>query len=463
MTGIVDPLARGHETRLPPRPRALRRIASGRSPRSRRLALAVAVVFGLAALLGGFIFLVPEPRARLWRGASAKVSSGDTLEIAGERGWVRLGVGERIPDGAPVRTGNSQVRLQFHDGQVWLGPEAAARVFSQRVDLIRGEAMVINPAGGALSARWTDVTVSGRGVFRLIPGVDPRVAVYSGSARVRRPAESRPVGALEQMRLSTRRLPVSPAPLEYAAQDPWDRELLSQAVAFDDEVQRIARGIDVKFAVGAKPPEFYRVFKAVDDATIPILKSTARTITPDGQFGPASDVLVTLFVAEAAALATGKPLAAAVTQTATWRAEGARWGLVAMRFGITASDFAETVDLSQIDRLTQDPLRMAGSGDPAPAESRTRPVVPERADPSPAVQPTAEATSGGEPNPAPPSDAPLEPVPLPAPVPSPSPSSLPAVPDLTGQDGEATRPLNDDGSREVQSTVDRLLDGLGVR
>jgi hypothetical protein len=423
----------------------------------------VVVVFGLAALFGGFIFFALEPRARLWHGASAEVSSGDTLEIVGERGWMRLGVGERIPDGAPVRTGNSQVRLQFRDGQVWLGPDAAARVFSQRLDLIRGQAVVVNPMGGALSARWTDVTVSGQGVFRLIPGVDPRVAVYSGSARVRRPAESRPVGALEQMPLSTRRLPASPAPLEYTAQDPWDRELLSQAVAFDDEVQRIARGIDVKFAMGAKPPEFYRVFKAVDDATIPILKSTARTITPDGLFGPASDVLITLFVAEAAAEATGKPLAAAATQTATWRAEGARWGLVAMRFGITASDFAETVDLSQIDRLTQDPLQMAGSGNPAPVESRTRPRVPDRTDPSPAMQPTAEATGAANPKPAPPSEAPSSLVPLPAPVPSPSPSSLPAVPDLTGRDGEATRPLNDDGSREVQSTVDGLLDRLGVR
>ncbi|MGH8898397.1 MAG: hypothetical protein ACRDZ4_15610 [Egibacteraceae bacterium] len=364
MARIVDPPAQGHETWLAARIRALRRIVSGRFQGRRFFTLVVALV--LTAMLGGAVLLSGLGN-RLRHGVSAQVVSGDTLETAGERGWVPLGVGDDVPDGARIRTGGSGIRLEFRDGQVWLGPDAAARVSSQQVDLIRGEAMVVNPEGGELSAHWADVAVSGRGIFRLTPGVDPRVGVYAGTVRVRRPAESRPVGALEQLGLSTRRLPVNPAPLAYRVQDGWDRELLGQAVAFDAEVERIARGIDVKFALGAKPPEFYRAFKAVDDATIPILRSTARTITPDGRFGPASDVLVTLFVAKAAAEVTDKPLSAAAAQTATWRAEGARWGLVAMRFGVTASDFAETVDLSQIDQLTRAPLRIAGSGGAAPS------------------------------------------------------------------------------------------------
>lgn len=460
MTGTVDPPTRGHETR-----RAIvngQRSPGGRgeAPGSRwRLTIAVVVVLGLAAMLSGVVFLKGLGN-RFRYGVSAQVLGGDTLETTGERGWVRLGVGDDIPDGARVRTGGSQVRLELGDGQVWLGPDAAARVFSQRVDLIRGEAMVIDPAGGMLSAHWTDVLVSGRGIFRLTSGVNPRVGVYAGSVRVRRPAESRPVGALEQLGLSNRRLSAASGPLEYAAQDPWDRELLGQAVAFDDEVERIARGIDVKFAVGARPPEFYRIFRAVDDATIPILKSTARTITPDGHFGPASDVLVTLFVAEAAAGTTGKPLPAAATQTANWRAEGARWGLVAMRFGITASDFAETVDLSQIDRLTGDPLQIAGSGNPAPVEADVPSRVPDRPDPLPSVPPTAEDTDADDLDPPPHSDPPRALVPLPAPVPSLSPA--PVVPDVTAEDDPTTRPLDDDGSGEVQRTVDRLLDLLGV-
>lgn len=498
MTGIVDPLAQGHETRPPTRLRLLRllrRIGSGhrrpggrgdaphspggqgdapQSPRGRspkggpaktprsleRPALALFVVLGLAAMLGGVAFLRGWGN-QLRYGVSAKVVSGDTLETASERGWVRLGVGDDIPEGARVRTGSREVRLKLRDGQVWLGPDAAARLFSQHVDLIRGEAIVANPAGGVLSARWTDVTVSGSGVFRLTPGVDPRVGVYAGSVQVRRPAQSRPVEALEQLGLSTRRLPVSPAPLGYRAQDPWDRELLGEAVAFDDEVQRITRGIDVKFALGAKPPEFYRVFKAVDDATIPILKSTARTITPDGQFGPASDVLVTLFVAEAAAEATGKPLSATVTQTATWRAEGARWGLIAMRVGITASDFAETVDLSRIDQLTRQPFQIAGSENPAPVGASVAPEAPERADPPPTGQPTAAPTGAGDLDPAP-SDPPQALVPLPAPVPSPSPPLVPTVPDVTGPNGGDARPRNDD-TGEARGRVDRLLDPLGTR
>jgi hypothetical protein len=457
MTGIVDPFAQGHETRPPTRARVLRRIVSSHGPPGcrgkasralgqrrrirlfqRRLAVVVVVVLGLAAMLGGVVFLRGLGN-QLQRGVSAQVTSGTTLETSGERGWVRLSVNDAIPEGARVRTGSSEARLKLREGQVWLGADAAARIFSQRIDLIRGEAMVVNSAGGMLSARWTDVVVSGHGVFRLTPGVDPRIGVYAGSAHVRRLAESLPVTALEQLSLSTRRLPGSPAPLGYEAQDPWDRGLLGQAIAFDEEVERIARGIDVKFARTAKPPEFYRAFKAVDDTTIPILKSTARTITPDGQFGPASDVLVTLFVAQAAAEVTGKPLPGAITQTATWRAEGARWGIIAMRFGITASDFAETVDLSQIDRLTE----IGGSQHPALVEAGAASKTPSQPNPPPGAPPAAGTQSAGmdSPSPTPSSDISSGTlVPLPVPVPYPSPS-LPAVPDMRGEDGGITRSL----------------------
>lgn len=463
MTGIVDPLAQDHEALPPAHDPAPRWIIRGRSLPQKRLVFALVVILGLAAMIGA-VAVSGRMGDRLRRGVSAQVASGTTLETASERGWVRLGVGERIPEGARVRTGGSEVRLQLRGGQVWLGSDAAARVFSQRVDLIRGDAMVVNPSGGRLGARWTDVVVSGAGVFRLTPGVDPRVGVYSGSVRVHRLAESRLVGALEQMSLSTRHLPVSSAPLGYHPQDPWDRELLGQAIAFDDEVERIARGIDVRFTLEAKPPDFYRVFRAVDDATIPILRSIARTITPDGRFGPASDVLVTLFVAEAGAEANDKPLSAAATQTATWRAEGARWGLVAMRLGITASDFAETVDLSQIDRLAarrappaSSPLRIAGSGEPAPAETATAPRDPGEPDARPAAQPTTAATGAGDP--APPSDPQRPLLPLPTPVPSLSPA--PAVPDITGQGGPTHRQLG--GTPERQSAFERLLDLFGLR
>jgi hypothetical protein len=434
MTRIVDPPAQGHETRPATRALALRRIVSRRL--HPRRAFVLVVVLGLVAILGGVVFWKGLGN-RLRLGVSAQVVSGDTLETAGERGWVRLGVGDDVPNGARLRTGHTEVRLKLRDGQIWLGPDAAARVFFQQVDLIRGEAMVVDPANGALSARWADVLVSGRGTFRLTPGVDPRVGVYAGSVLVRRPAESRPVEALEQLSLSTRRLPVNSAPLAYRATDPWDRELLGQAVAFDDEVERIARGIDVKFTSGVKPPEFYRAFKAVDDAIIPILRSTARTVTPKGHFGPPSDVLVTLFVAEAAAEATHKPVSAAAVQTATWRAEGARWGLVAMRFGITAADFAETVDLSQIDRLTRAPLRVGGSGELQPVEASSASPVPgpvqvptpalSRGNPLSPTRPTAGA--GNAPHPS--SDPSRALVPLPVPVPSPSLPSVPTVPGVT--------------------------------
>ena len=347
-----------------PRVRVVRAPAPREPQRDGRVVTTIVVVVGLVMLLGAMI-LLQGLSTRLHGGAVAAVLTGSTLEIAAENGWAPLAPGAELADGARLRTGGDQARLRLRDGEVWLGPGTAARVLSHRVDLVRGEAVV--RSGGLLGARWTDVDVAGAGTFRVTPGTNPRVAVYHGEAEVRRPAESRALRALEQLGLAGRRLPGHPDPLDYRADDPWDAELLGQAIAFDDEVERIGRGIDLRFTRAPRPLDFYRGFSAVNETTLPVLRTAAREALADGRFGPPSDVLVTLFVAEAAARVDDTPLSDLTAQISRRRADGARWGLVAMERDLTAQDFNRSVDLSRIDQVAGLPLLV-----PLPAP----PVVP---------------------------------------------------------------------------------------
>jgi hypothetical protein len=325
------------------------------------------VVLGLVVALSGVAFLVSMD-SRLRRGVAARVRSGDSIEVSGDDRWLRLSPGREVREGARVRTGGTEARLRLRDGEVWIGPQAAARIFSDRIDLIRGEALV--SSRGHLVARWADVEVSGRGAFRITPGTNPRVGIYHGDATVRRPGEHRALAALEQLELAARRLPADPNPLAYRIEDRWDQEFLGPAIAFDGEVSRITRGIDMRFSTAPRPPEFYRSFRAFDKIGVSSLKAGARDIRRDGWFGPPSDVLITFFVAEAA----GHAAEQTVPKIAQWRARGSRWGLIALRLGLTASDFTQVVDLSQVDRTAGSPVQLITPDPPLPPAAQFTPL-----------------------------------------------------------------------------------------
>lgn len=273
-----------------PRARASPRhhvVPAGRLPLV--LCLLVAVVSGCA-------------RPGLAGRAAATAMTGDGLEVAVDQGWASVAAGEAIPAGARVRTAAAEARLELRGGEVWLGPNAAARIEIDRVDVIRGETLVAS--GGALGTRWADVEVTGEGVYRLSPGFSPRVGVYSGTVTVRRPGEERTVGRLRQIGLGAHRLPADGQPLAYRGDDPWDQDLLPRAIAFDAEVEQLRRGLDRQYGTQPQPLEFYRTFTPLPAATVPLLATTAQETGSGAVFGPPSDALIMLFVAQAGSEAT---------------------------------------------------------------------------------------------------------------------------------------------------------------
>jgi hypothetical protein len=484
MTDLVDrarALDDRHVHGIPPHPWR-------QPPRGGRLVIAAVVVAGVLLLLGACALLLGLGR-RLGGGEVATVLVADGLEVAGQQGWTPLRPGSELPEGARIRTAARQARLRLDDGEVWLGPGGAAAVHARRVDLIRGEAVA--RSRGSLAVRWTDVEVVGTGTYRVTPGTNPRVGVYEGAVEVRRPAESRAVSALQQLGLAARRLPADPDPLEYRPDDPWDRELLAQAIAFDDEVDRIARGIDLRYTRAARPVAFYRAFRAVDETTIPVLQAAARESLDDGQFGPPSDVLVTLFVAEAAANLEAIPLPESTASVARRRAAGARWGLVALERHLTAQQFSQAVDLSQIEQVAAALDATLPTLPPAPAPAD---LVPRLTPPQPprAIS-SGSSGAGREVASAPPRSSSQRSGPPPSSSSSPSPSrpdrsdepaaslgdapstpavpsapdrrALPAAPDPVPEDSDNRSGLVgrtvESGGKAVKGTVDTLLDGAG--
>jgi hypothetical protein len=432
---------------------------AGRSERGRAAAFAGALLTVLALVATG---CSDEPLAS----GGALLVAGETLEVAdGDDTWSAVSVGANLPEGARVRTGAEEARLEVRGGEVWLAPSTMAVLAADVVEVVRGDALVAS--GGALRARWGELEVVGVAVVRLTSGVTPLVKVYDGAVAVARHGEERNVPALRQLGLGSVRLPLQPVPIAYDADDPWDARLLTRAVAFDAEVERLAKGIDREHGARPREPEFYETFAAVEPDTIPLLAATSRVRSGDGRFGPPSDALVTLFVAEAVAARNGGDVADTARQVAELRTAGARWGAVAVEHGISTVELARVVDLAQDRRLAVAPPEPPAAPPPAPAATPTERAggAPAPAVPAAPTGPAQSSPAAADPAPAPsdertgqrppPSAEPREesePQPTPeGPLPAPQP---PLVGDSLSLRGAV--------DAVVETVVEDVLGGLGA-
>lgn len=351
----------------------------------------------------------------------ARVTAGERVEVASRDGWMAVAVGTEVPGGARVRTGEAEARLAFASGRVWLAPQGAAVVADDRVELLRGEALVIST--GSFRARWTDVDVVGEGVYRLTPGIAPRLGVYRGEVEVRRPAEARTVAALHETSLSSRRLPASGRPLSYRPDDPWDQILMRGAIAFDGEAERLGRDLARAYGTEPRPAEFYAGFALAPEKTVPALSSGEGA---DRRSAAPGEALLRLFMAEAAADGQEpEALEVAVRGVVELRSTGARWGLVAAELAVTRRQLTDVVDAG-LARYTASLVQQTSLAPPP------GPPAPEAVDTSEAPAPPAPP-----PPPAPASPPPSAPTSPPAPAPAPAPPPAPGPAPTSGGTGTA--------------------------
>lgn len=315
----------------------------------------LAVLLTLALLAAG----CTSGGGALEAGEAATLTAGpaDVSIDSGE--WATRESGDTIPAGARVRASAVEVVMDLRGGTSRLAPGSMAVVGEDDIEILAGELLV--ETAGAISARWADTEVVADGVARLTGGLSARIAVYRGVATVQRPAQQRELAALRELDLSAFRLAGVSDPLRYSEADVWDQELVGDAIAFDGEAARVARGLDVEFGSAPRRPRFYREFAG--RSLIPVLESAA-TKTRGRRFGPPSDVLLTVFIARAADASDA--LTQTVRTIAGLRSDGARWGLIAMEFDVGFTQLAAQIDDLQSTRLaladrTGSPESSAGS------------------------------------------------------------------------------------------------------
>ena len=294
-------------------------------------------------------------RGELDRGEAAVVQGGH-LEVAVGDGWQRLAESERVVDGATVRTRGEEASLSFRDAVVRLAPRSELIVSSRGGEVIAGEALV----DGALDMDVAGVLVRGDGVHRVSLRPSPQLRVYSGTARALATDHERAVAALRQLDLDGRRLPIAPAPLQYLASDAWDAELLAPAIAFDAEAARTLTGLSMLVGGGPKPRSFFARY--LERPMLALLRQAATRVEGT-RFGPAGDVLLALALVSAA----DAPSRESLSEVSSLRAQGARWGLIAMELGVNSSAVVAVLDARQGRRValadrTQPEVVFAGSG-----------------------------------------------------------------------------------------------------
>lgn len=273
----------------------------------------------------------------LGAGEAATVADGSVALVAvdGET-WESFDAGARVPDGASVRAEGAEAALHFRDGAaVRLAPGSTGVVREDGIELGNGEVLV--DGTGGLAAVVGDTTVSGDALFRVSGGLSSRVGVYSGTATVARPSQSRDVPALRQLELSSFRLAATADPLRYRDADDWDQEFLGEAIAFDGEAARLANGIDIEIGRSPLRPRFYAQFAG---RGVVRFLDEAATVQRRGAFGPPSDVLLTVFVSRAAAA----PLGRSVQHVTALRDAGAKWGLILLDLDVNSDKVIAGID-----------------------------------------------------------------------------------------------------------------------
>ncbi|MGI9017300.1 MAG: hypothetical protein ACR2HR_09405 [Euzebya sp.] len=332
-------------------------------------------------------------------GRAGQVTAGQVQRLDG-RSWVDVA---RVGPGDEIRA-VTDASVQIAAASITLRRGTEGRIIADGVALAVGDVLV---EGTGAVVELMQSTISGSGAYRVQTGVAPRLAVYRGGTEVRRPAEAQRVNALRQLDLSSRRLDGTDEPLSYAAEDLFDQLQIPDAIAFDGQVKNLVNAIDNTYGAEPQPPGFYTSFVSVAEPDVAALSQAAPIVAPDGRFGPPADALVGLFLARAAADASGRDLSAAVATIRTLRSEGARWGLVFLTLGVNGIDFAGIVDRAVAQREVAEAATVTTPPAPAsaPAAPTGGPVITPPA-PDPVGQPAPDPDPTVPPPPPPPSEGP---------------------------------------------------------
>lgn len=339
----------------------------------------------VVAVLAALVAALALPVGPLQAGEFASLVQGP-LEVREGDGWRTVAVGDGIVDGADLRAVGGAVTLDADGDRIVLASGVRAEIAAGRLVLERGSVLVDDVADRTVQV--DGITASGQGTWRVDAGSQSRIATYAGevvaddgSTEVVLPAY-RQVTARDRTVGGAARLP-----LRYLATDPFDREQLGEAFRVDDLALALGRSLTSTYGTAPREVDFYAAFVAVDTGVEAQLPDLAL-VSSGGRFGPPSEVLVGVSVADAVATLTTTPVAEAAAEVASMREQGAGWGLLLVAAGGGADDFNAAADRALEQAATDPPP----TDEPAPDVSAAEDDAP--ADVAPPTTPPPGATGG---------------------------------------------------------------------
>jgi len=388
----------------------------------RRFGALLAVVAAMAALGSGLVGCTS--RALGPGEARLTFSSGRVQVAATGENWHSAHSDQRLHRNDRVRALQGLAQVHFSsDRSVELRPGTELQVQPQPV-LLKGDVLATaKETELTVAAGNADARVRG-GAAHVVRGLGVTASSYVGDVAVASAGRELVVPALRQASVpGPGFVPSSPTPLDYRADNPWDRRYLGDAIELGDELQARSKGFTSQLA----PDEghtagFYRQL-------IPALGTqpafTQALVPSDAEPG---ETLV------GAAIAVQSRQGTFVDR---WRSvfafhgQGARWGLVALDQHVTRGPLLSEVD-DALGRRSVGTLAAPALGAPSPG---LLPPAPTPGPPSgPAGVPGAGTTGvnggggGGCGTPPTSTTAPPQPQILPPILNNPSPSPPPTTP-----------------------------------
>ncbi|MCU1448027.1 MAG: hypothetical protein JWP02_197, partial [Acidimicrobiales bacterium] len=293
---------------------------------------AIVVVVVVASVMAGCTSRALGPgEARL------TVSSGRAQVAAAGKGWQPAHSDQRLHREDRVRVVQGLAQVAFA-GQRALELRGGSEVrILPQPELVAGDVLATaKDAGLTVAAGNADASVR-RGAAHVVRGLGATAAAYSGEVTVSSAGRQLGIPALRQAAVPAPGfVPPNAAPLDYRADNPWDRRFLGDAIELGDELQARSQGFTFQLA----PDEghtagFYRQLVPALDKEQSFGQALVSPDLPAGE---------TLVGAAISVQGHEGDFVGRWRSVFEFRGQGARWGLVALDQHVTRGPLLSEVD-----------------------------------------------------------------------------------------------------------------------
>jgi hypothetical protein len=228
------------------------------------------------------------------------------------------------------------------------------------MELLAGDALAVGPAGVAVEAAGTVVTLDaadGEGAARIRRDLAVTAATYEGTTAVDSVGQHRDVPALRQLSVSSIGRPAAePDPLAYDPADPWDLRYLAAAIDASRQLDTLSRSFTAQNVALTNAADYERL--------LPRLRSEpAFDVSFLGSDRSAGETLIGAVIA---VLGGQGGFAERWSEVFAFRDQGAAWGLVVRDQDVTEDAVID--DVTRALGVLLEPLVVPEVAGPDPGE-----------------------------------------------------------------------------------------------